>query len=90
MLQPLDGARCCLWPGSGRSRWLEALLFFFFFFFESLLNVWLGQGLVRGMACGQLHGLFEMGSQLFCDWGCDLIYGQLEVRLWLRSGVGCG
>lgn len=64
--------------------------FFFFFFFESLLNVWLGQGLVCGMACGQLHGLFEMGSQLFCDWGCDLIYGQLEVRLWLRSGVGRG
>ena len=62
----------------------------FFFFFESLLNVWLGQGLVCGMACGQLHGLFEMGSQLFCDWGCDLIYGQLEVRLWLRSGVGRG
>ena len=78
MLQPLDGAQCCLWPGSGRSWWLEALLFFF----ESLLNVRLGQGLVCGVACGQLHGLFEMGSQLFCDWGCDLIYGQLEV--------GCG
>ena len=59
-----------------------------FFFFESLLNVRLGQGLVCGVACGQLHGLFGIGSQLFCDWDCDLICGQLKVSLWLRSGVG--